>query len=216
MIRPFHKYLSLFISIQLLLWTVSGIYFSFNKIELIRGEQYLVEHKISELDLKEINNTFNARNLIIFKRLDEWIIRVEDENGVSYQDSNGANLEYLTNEEAKLVVETQTSLTPLKATLITSSTKGSEYRGRDLPLFKVTTLSKEKINVYVDALSGQVKAIRSDSWRMWDFLWGLHIMDYRERENINNILLKIFSFLALFSSISGIALFLLGYKKNQL
>ena len=38
-------------------------------------------------------------------------------------------------------------------------------------------------------------------------------MDYRERENINNILLKIFSFLALFSSLSGIALFLLGYKK---
>ena len=48
---------------------------------------------------------------------------------------------------------------------------------------------------------------------MWDFLWGLHIMDYRERENINNILLKIFSFLALFSSLSGIALFLLEDKK---
>ena len=216
MIRSFHKYLSLFISIQLLLWTVSGIYFAFNKIELIRGEQYLVEHKINELDLKEINNTFNTRNLNIFKRLDGWIIRVEEENGVSYQDLNGATLKYLTHEQAKQVVEIQTPLTPLKATLITSSTKGSEYRGRDLPLFKVTTLSKEKINVYVDALSGQVKAIRSDSWRMWDFLWGLHIMDYRERENINNILLKIFSFLALFSSISGIALFLLGYKKNQL
>ena len=41
MIRTFHKYLSLAISIQLLLWTVSGIYFAFNKIELIRGEQYL-------------------------------------------------------------------------------------------------------------------------------------------------------------------------------
>ena len=216
MIRSFHKYLSLFISIQLLLWTVSGIYFAFNKIELIRGEQYLVEHKINELDLKEINNTFNTRNLNIFKRLDEWIIRVEEENGVSYKDLNGATIKYLTHEQAKQVVEIQTPLTPLKATLITSSTKGSEYRGRDLPLFKVTTLSKEKINVYIDALSGQVKAIRSDSWRMWDFLWGLHIMDYRERENINNILLKIFSFLALFSSISGIALFLLGYKKNQL
>ena len=49
--------------------TEGGIYFAFNKIELIRGEQYLVEHKISELDLKEINNTFNARSLNIFKRL---------------------------------------------------------------------------------------------------------------------------------------------------
>ena len=36
-LRKFHKYISLLIAIQLLLWTISGIYFSFNKIENIRG-----------------------------------------------------------------------------------------------------------------------------------------------------------------------------------
>ena len=41
-LRKFHKYISLLIAIQLLLWTVSGIYFSFNKIENVRGEQYLI------------------------------------------------------------------------------------------------------------------------------------------------------------------------------
>ena len=40
LVRKIHKYLSFFISIQLLLWTISGIYFAFNKIELVRGEQY--------------------------------------------------------------------------------------------------------------------------------------------------------------------------------
>ena len=62
MVRSFHKYLSLTISIQLLLWTISGIYFAFNKIELIRGEQYLLEQKTSELRLDELRNTFNANN----------------------------------------------------------------------------------------------------------------------------------------------------------
>ena len=42
-VRNTHKYLSFFISIQLLLWTVSGIYFAFNKIENIRGEQYRLQ-----------------------------------------------------------------------------------------------------------------------------------------------------------------------------
>ena len=42
-LRSFHRYISLLISVQLLLWTVSGIYFSFNKIENVRGEQYLVK-----------------------------------------------------------------------------------------------------------------------------------------------------------------------------
>ena len=41
LVRKIHKYLSFFISVQLLLWTISGIYFAFNKIELVRGEQYL-------------------------------------------------------------------------------------------------------------------------------------------------------------------------------
>ncbi len=45
------------------------------------------------------------------------------------------------------------------------------------------------------------------SWRIWDFLWSLHIMDYRERDNINNILLQILSVLALVTSVSGITLF---------
>ena len=54
MIRTFHKYLSLVISIQLLLWTISGIYFAFNKIELIRGEQYLLNEEESKLDLTNI------------------------------------------------------------------------------------------------------------------------------------------------------------------
>ena len=39
-VRNFHRYLSIFVSIQLLLWTISGIYFAYNKIESIRGEQY--------------------------------------------------------------------------------------------------------------------------------------------------------------------------------
>ena len=215
MVRSFHKYLSLAISIQLLLWTISGIYFAFNKIELIRGEQYLLEQEISDVSLDEMKNTFNAKNLSILKRLDQWIIKVEDGAGVYYTDLNGNKLTSLTREQVKLAVKGQTSLTPVNVTRITSSSEGSEFRGRELPLFKVTTSSEDEINVYVDAVSGEVKAIRSDSWRWWDLLWSLHIMDYRERENIDNFLLKIFSILALISSLSGITLFFLGLKKKN-
>ncbi|MCS5543826.1 MAG: hypothetical protein NZ767_03370 [SAR86 cluster bacterium] len=215
MVRSFHKYLSLAISIQLLLWTISGIYFAFNKIELIRGEQYLLEQEISDVSLDEMKNTFNAKNLSILKRLDQWIIKVEDGAGVYYTDLNGNKLTSLTREQVKLAVKGQTSLTPVNVTRITSSSEGSEFRGRELPLFKVTTSSEDEVNVYVDAVSGEVKAIRSDSWRWWDLLWSLHIMDYRERENIDNFLLKIFSILALISSLSGITLFFLGLKKKN-
>ena len=85
--------------------------------------------------------------------------------------------------------------------------RGAEYRGIDLPIYRVTTDSQDGINIYINPMTGSISAIRSDSWRLWDLFWALHIMDYQDRDNINNLLLKILSILALVTSISGIALF---------
>ena len=210
MVRTFHKYLSLAISVQLLLWTISGIYFAFNKIELIRGEQYILEQENSGVDLKEFTASLDAKNINILRRLDEWVLKVDEGSNIYYVDLQGNELKSLNTEEAKQIVRNKTSLFPLEAVKIESPSRGSEFRGRNLPLFKVSTRSNEEVNVYVDAVSGEVTAIRSDSWRTWDFLWGTHIMDYSERENIDNLLLKIFSVLALISALSGIVLFFSG------
>ena len=213
MIRTFHKYLSLAISIQLLLWTVSGIYFAFNKIELIRGEQYLLNEDASNLDLNEIKGTFNTKSVNIVKRLDNWILRLEGEAQVYYRTLNGEELMELNEQEAIEIVRQKTSLIPLKAVKINSQSRGSEFRGRKLPLYKVSTESEDNINVYVGAMSGEIAAIRSDSWRTWDFMWGAHIIDYRDRDNIDNFLLKVLSILALISALSGIALFFKTFKR---
>ena len=212
MIRLFHKYLSLVISIQLLLWTISGIYFAFNKIELVRGEQYLIEQNPSKLNLKEVESSFSAKDVNFVRRLDEWIIKVETDSGFSYTDLQGQNLDELNAEEVKEVVRQSTNLIPLMAQRIDKPEIRAEFRGRNLPIFKVTTSTTDNINVYVDAFTGEVTAIRSDSWRIWDFLWGAHIIDYSERENINNFLIKILSILALISSLSGIVLFFKTFK----
>ena len=213
MIRTFHKYLSLAISIQLLLWTVSGIYFAFNKIELIRGEQYLLDEDVSNLDLTNIKGTFNTKSINIVKRLDKWILRLEGETQVYYRTLNGEELIELDEQEAIEIVRQKTSLIPLKAVKINSQSRGSEFRGRKLPLYKVSTESEDNINVYVGAMSGEIAAIRSDSWRTWEFMWGAHIIDYRDRDNIDNFLLKVLSILALISALSGIALFFKTFKR---
>jgi uncharacterized iron-regulated membrane protein len=174
--RKVHKYLSLAISVQLLLWTVSGIYFSFNKIEDVRGNQYL----------KPVE-----------------IIEAPKGNKISH-------------EQALEIVFDQTYLEPLILTEISQEAPGSEYRGRDLPLYKIESSDEtsEYINVYVDPYSAKIVAIRSNQWRIWDFMWGIHIMDWNERDNIGNIFLKVFSILALLSALSGIYLFFSANKRN--
>ncbi|MBL6900165.1 MAG: PepSY domain-containing protein [SAR86 cluster bacterium] len=167
--RKIHKYLSLAISAQLLLWTISGIYFSFNKIEDVRGSQYLKPKEVIET-------------------------------------AKGIKIEA---QQASILVAKKTYLTPKSVIEITEEESGAEYRGRSLPLYKIETISEDnkEINVYVDPFSKEIVAVRSNQWRIWDFMWGIHIMDWNERDNIGNIFLKIFSILALISSLSGIYLF---------
>ena len=196
-VRKIHRYLSIFIAIQLLLWTVSGIYFAFNKIEMVRGEQYRLP---LETEYR------------IFKRLGQEIIET-NENGLKTYLTHPDKLpvKNLLPEEAITIAKEKTSLIPIEVSLIEKEERGVEYRGRRLPIYKISTDTKDDINIYLDPITGDIAAIRSDSWRAWDLLWALHIMDYQDRDNINNILLKIFSVLALISSITGIILF---FKKT--
>ena len=215
-VRNIHKYLSFLISLQLLLWTVSGIYFAFNKIEMVRGEQYILSHSYA-VDLSQINlNIAEAENVRLSKRLNEEIIIITKDIGNEYLDIKGNSLDKLSTDAALKIVGNKTALKPLNVEEIKMEKNGSEYRGRPLPLYKVTSKNKanEKINVYLNVFSGEILAIRSTQWRVWDLMWGFHIIDWQERDNINNFLLKMFSILALISSLTGLLLFFkVDFKK---
>lgn len=208
-VRNTHKYLSFFISLQLFLWTISGIYFAFNKIELVRGEQYRLTESFP-INFDEVKfSRSDVQQVEAVNRLGEIIFVVSSSMGVEYLDAFGSPVNKLNKNEVFEIVSASSTLMPIDLEEITESSKGSEFRGRDLPLFKVTSLNDKdkKINLYLNVFSGEITAVRSLQWRIWDLMWGFHIMDWQTRDKINNIFLKIFSILALVSSISGIMLF---------
>jgi hypothetical protein len=217
LVRKVHKYLSFFISLQLLLWTVSGIYFAFNKIELVRGEQYRKQVEQS-IDLGDFDFEIpNTTDVSIQKRLGENIAVIKVDGTTKYLNRSGESISKLTESEAMNLVISNTTLSPVLVEEIVNERSGSEYRGRSLPIYKVESKTNKDldINVYLNVYSGEVLAIRSNQWRIWDLMWGLHIMDWKERDNISNILLKIFSILALVSSVTGVMLFFkLDFKKQ--
>ena len=217
LVRKVHKYLSFFISLQLLLWTVSGIYFAFNKIELVRGEQYRKQVEQS-IDLSDFDFEIpNTTDVSIQKRLGENIAVIKVDGTTKYLNRSGESISKLTESEAMNLVISNTTLSPVLVEEIVNERSGSEYRGRSLPIYKVESKTNKDldINVYLNVYSGEVLAIRSNQWRIWDLMWGLHIMDWKERDNISNILLKIFSILALVSSVTGVMLFFkLDFKKQ--
>ena len=208
-VRNTHKYLSFFISLQLFLWTISGIYFAFNKIELVRGEQYRLTESFP-IDFNDVKfSRSDVKQVKAINRLGEIIFVVSGSKSTEYLDSFGAPVNKLNKSEVFEIVTSSSTLKPIDLEEITESSKGSEFRGRNLPLYKVTSLNDKdkKINLYLNVFSGEITAVRTLQWRIWDLMWGFHIMDWQTRDKINNIFLKIFSILALVSSISGIMLF---------
>ena len=77
-----------------------------------------------------------------------------------------------------------------------------EYRGNPLPAYAIFYDHPQDIVAYVDAKSGIFQKVRYSSWRIFDFLWMGHIMDYQGRDNFNNLLLRIFSLFGIFTVVS--------------
>lgn len=207
--RRWHRWIAGVTSVQLLLWTLSGVYFAFIDIDYVRGNQFkrsgdAVAFNFSDIDLPAIP----AMELTLKERLPgEVIIGLMTEEGTLWLDRKGEVLKPLTVEQAITLASSATHLTPDRAEWLDSDVAGSEYRGAALPLWQLWDSESPARIAYMDALSGDVVAVRHDAWRWWDLLWSLHIMSYGDRDTIGTWLLKLFSLLALATAVLGLWLF---------
>ncbi|MFY8005544.1 MAG: hypothetical protein ACOVNR_11880, partial [Chitinophagaceae bacterium] len=74
-VRKTHRYLGLFLGIQFLAWTIGGLYFSWTKIEAIRGEDIRAEKKALPIQFQNASLGFLLDSLqkkeprILFKNI---------------------------------------------------------------------------------------------------------------------------------------------------
>ena len=135
--------------------------------------------------------------------------------------TTGILREPLTKEEAIAVAQQQFNgeATVVSVEHLTNTNKRHEYRDQALPAYAITFKHPNNTTVYVASELGTVQKFRNKPWRIFDFLWMLHTMDYESRDNIGNTLLRVFSIFGLITVLSGFALFfvssrLLRRKKN--
>lgn len=228
--RAWHRWLGLFTSIQLLLWTFSGLFFTVPDITDVRGEQYRLTKDNLEIESSPKNiapiqsiikndSDFMDEDfkIILKKRAQSWVYEVQSSNKKTkiFNAFNGQQLGSISQSEAIWVVDNKTTMKPIGVELINEPKIGSEYRGRDLPLYRVRVEKPESGVVYIDPTTGDIMAIRTTLWRAWDFLWSLHIMDYRERDDFSHWLIRIFAALSVLTVVSGIVLWIISSKLAQ-
>ena len=99
---------------------------------------------------------------------------------------------------------------------LTTTNGHHEYREQPLPAYAVTFNHAGNTTVYVAAELGTVQKFRNNKWRIFDFLWMLHTMDYQSRDNLSNWLLRAFSIFGLVTIFSGFTLFWVSRKKKTI
>ncbi|SDB27966.1 hypothetical protein SAMN03097699_0479 [Flavobacteriaceae bacterium MAR_2010_188] len=211
-IRKTHRYLGIFLGLQFIMWTISGLYFSWSNIDEIHGDNYknlaytppsfenLISPSslttalaISAIDLRDIDSTpyyfINKKEL--------------------FNAFNGKPKSGITEQEAKYIA-TQHMNSDMKIAdveLISDVDKHHEYREKLLPAYVLSYESDNSIKAYVSAIDGQFQTVRHRDWRIFDFLWMTHTMDYDGRDDFNNLALRIFSALGLITVLSGFTLY---------
>ena len=139
-------------------------------------------------------------------------------NGEQLFDAKTGELKQeITEEEAKEIamIYIKGDYAIKSAEYLTEAGAHHEYRGRPLPAWAVQFDHPEDIIAYIDAKSGNFERVRHSSWRVFDFLWMFHTMDYAGRDNFNNLLLRASSVFGLATIVSGFTLFFMTLKKGK-
>ncbi|MDA8020219.1 MAG: PepSY domain-containing protein [Thermoanaerobaculia bacterium] len=234
-LRKGHRYLGLLVGIQLFFWTVSGLYFAWNPLSKVRGEHLAnpsetlaavgdlaavisPQEAIAALEV-ESPEQLELDGLALMPLLGEpyYELRYREagtERTALIHAHTGVHRGELTPEEARAVAEADfAAAAPIRAIeRVESSVKDGEYRGKPLPAWRVTFDHATNTRIYIDAIAGRITARRNDTWRIFDFLWMFHILDFEARDDFNHWLLRIMSLLGVVTVLSGFALFVVTSK----
>lgn len=225
-LRKIHRWLGLLMVLQIIAWMASGLYFALYPIETIRGEHLLKsDDRLHSTDFNELVPVWVAWNNVA-REMGESVVptgvELAERDGKTWYrvagTVDGVEFVRLVNgftgqlarpvkaEDAARIVSDRLAVEgQLEAVeWVSQAERGAEFRGRRLPLWRVRFSEPEALRAYVDPYTGEIVARRTTRWRIFDFLWMLHIMDFGARENFNTLLLQMAAGLGLLIALSGV------------
>lgn len=209
-----HKWVALAVGLQIVLWVLGGVVMSAIPIERVRGEHNIAPQTAGALDLEgvlapmEVAERAGVAPLRAELRdyLGQTVYVFTTAAGPVRVDArSGERLPPVTEDEARRIARADYAGDDEIAEVRFFPEPAWEYR-RSGPSWRVAFDDGEGTRLYVSTESGTVTARRNDVWRVYDFFWALHIMNFGDRENFNHMLLIAASVLALISSLAGLYL----------
>jgi hypothetical protein len=226
MMRSTHTGIGLLIGIQVVLWITGGFIMSALPLAKVRGEDRAAGGEPAPIPAEQVlmapPAVAKAHGIESFEeaRLVRWLdgpaYRLKHAGGWLLADAvTGVLLSPLDAATARRVAEADYT-GPGAVTEVREVTRSSaEIRGLPLPVWRVAFDDGRSTTLYVSPDQGRVLARRNDMWRVFDFVWMLHIMDYSGRDDFNTPLLVIASAVGWVLAVTGIWLVVLWVLRKR-
>ncbi len=224
-----HKILGLVIGLQFLFWTISGLFFTLYPIETIRGDPFrpapdhgqLVASQV-QVDASQaaslVAGKLQAAELRMFLGDPVWLVKTDSSSRMI--DAVTGKMRSPISSEELLTLTSYSDDATTRApgtdpvTYMLTENPLREYGG-PLPAW-VVEYSPGKKRIYVDAMTGEIKSVRTTKWRVFDVMWRFHIMDVTGDDRFDSWWLKVFAFFGLTTILFGIALLVDRARKGRL
>ncbi len=209
--RRLHKWVGLILAIQFVLWMSSGVVMSLLDAKKVQGREYRIkppaapEWPRNVLAPDAVLEASAGKVMAITSGwlLDRPVYRLQGDKRSWLVDASDGRSVSIDAALARMIASASYSGSG-KAGTPRLLNYTLETRAHKEPVWRVDFNDEDETAVYVSSVSGNVLEHRNNTWRLFDFFWMLHIMDYSERTDFNNPLLVSSAIGGLWMALTGV------------
>ena len=208
-----HIWLGWLVGVPIVMWMATGLFMVSRPIEEVRGNHLCKE--IPEQALPSDTNiavTLPQEGTKPVRSVITTMVGGRPVTSFTYMDgsverfaADGSRIKPVGEIAARMIVAQQIEGgdTIVSATPFDADKVPFDFR-REEPVWQIVL--DNGAHIYVNRETGEIAAVRTRWWRVFDFMWGLHIMDLQTREDSSHPILILFATLGLIGSVLGCVL----------
>ena len=224
-LKKLHKWVGLLIGIQVLLWLTSGLMLSLLDPAMVSGEKWAQPNiqpaqtihtgKLLEPGELTAEQLDGALGISLETRRGQPVYRIRRSEGTSLINASDGSTIVTDEHEARMLAQKDFNGNGEITSIESGIAPDMETRNSTGAYWRVNFSDKAHTSIYISASTGDIFERRNSYWRVFDFFWMLHIMDYSGHEDINNTLIIVVALIAIWLGISGFILLFSSFNRHD-
>lgn len=200
-----HVWLGWVVGLPILMWTVTGLVMIARPLEEVRGDDLRsppAPLAIGDYAMPDFGEPVSELKLVQQHDGPVWIVTTAEGARRRYFAPDATLLPPVIESEARQIAKHVYAGEARfeAATYIPYDVVPVELRR---PVNAWQLRYSDGTNLYLEAATGELLAVRTPGWRIYDFAWGLHIMNPQTREDTSHPLLIVFTVLSVVGATLG-------------